>query len=142
VEIVVQDFIVAPVQVNSIALTKQSEVVTDFEPDHPDVVRGYRKPLRHGPATSLKRNGTILSAGASYVDALRVVSFHNQNRIPRMRGVGSLLNGAPWGASRSVIGVIPFSGINVKRVCERRGTEQGKRRRDDQLPYMSFAHAR
>ena len=123
VEVIVRDFIVAAVQVHSVTLTKQSDVIRDFKPRHADEVCGYRKPLRHGPAARLKGDEMLGRTGAFYVRAFRVNSFRNQNRIPWMRGVGSLLNGSPRGCCASGTRIIPFSGINVERVCERRGSK-------------------
>ena len=132
----------AAVQVDSVTLTKQSDVIGDFEPRHADEVCGYRKPLGHGPAARLKRDEMLGRTGASYVRAFQVDSFRNQNCIPWLRGVGSLLNGSPGGCSASGARIIPFSGINVERVCERRGSKQGKRRREDDFADVWFPHVR
>jgi hypothetical protein len=114
VEVIVQDFIVLAMHVNSITFAKQSDMVGDFKPHHPDVVRRDRKPLRHGPAACLKGYGMVWSARASYMDALRVIAFGDQDRIAGLGGFGSLLDSLPGSIHCSAAGIASSLGVNVK----------------------------
>jgi hypothetical protein len=47
------------------------------------------------------------------MDALGIISFGNQNRIARLGGVGSLLDGLPGGVGGSIARIIAPLGVNV-----------------------------
>jgi hypothetical protein len=113
VKVIMEDFIVLPVQVHPIAFAKEGYVIRNLKPRHPNIVSGYRKPLRYHSAGGLESDGALGRAGAGYVDALRIVSFRYHNRITRQRRIGSLLDGLPGGAGGSIIGIIPVLRVNV-----------------------------